>query len=196
MQNESQIKRYEPLFFLLLLGVFSISVVTGSTLYRFYSQMQEELISPPEVQAHWALGFLLMIAWTTSLWISRKLSSKQRYETSRMFLSASFAFALGVVFVQVFFLPRPIELHATEGTNSGLLYVTFMFYVYTIFVLLGVVAHGVAIAKNFKKVSYVDSFIFHVNPPNVLHSKMLMVYILSTTALWGVVLSFLYFYAA
>jgi len=189
MADEKGIKRYEPFGFLLVLGMFSMLGVMLFALYKFRRSLRAGLIAAPELGAPVYAALVLLVLAFISLALAYRFFRHQQFPAFRALLAGSFGGVLLFVVLQVAGLP--LQKAAADPVLQGRYYLAFLSGVHLLFVLTGLVATAVLLARVYRTPEYVESFIFSVNPPNILNMKLLVRYMGFVTALWVVVIIFL-----
>ena len=189
MAGDKEIKRYEPYGFLLVLAMVSMLGVMLYGLYKFRRNLRAgNLVAPvPDVQVYAGLG-LLALAFGF-LWLAGRFLRNQAFAAFRGCLAGSFAGTVFFVVLQVARLPMP-AVNAGPA-QQGYYYLGFLSGVHLLFVLIGLVANALLLARAFRAHEYVEAFIFSVNPPNLLNLKLLARYTGFVALLWGMVIFFL-----
>lgn len=194
MGDEKEIKRYEPYGFLLALGMFSMLAVMLFALYKFRRNLRAGVITAPDLGFPVYTALSLLVLAFISLALGFRFFRRQQFPAFRACLAGSFAGTLLFVVWQVAGLP--LGKVTADPVQQGQYYLAFLSGVHLLFVLTGLVANAVLLARAYRTKAYVESFIFSVNPPNILNMKLLVRYMGFVTVLWAVVIIFLGGYAA
>jgi cytochrome c oxidase subunit 3 len=196
MSRERGIKRYEPMGYLLVMSTMAMSGTMVFVLYKFARNVINKTITAPVIdESQWAgagvliLGVMLMV-------LAQHFFRKQKLDSFRAVFGISF-------FVLLFFLvlqTANILFSKAKATASpeelGRYYFSFITGLYMLFLLVGLVGHAVILGRIYRRISYVESFIFSVNPPNILNLKLLIRYMIFITVLWLSIIIFVKSYAA
>ncbi len=183
MGDEKKIKRYEPWGFLLVLGIISMSI---SFIYAFYkihihSRMDGAPVAPMDLLR--MLRTLILTLSFVSFGGARQYILKQEFPKVKPLLTLSF-------FLLLLYILLPLAYRITPDISQ------FIILLHLLYSLLALVALGGLIAQIFRKTNYVDTYIFSVNPPNVLKLKLLWYYFLFICLSWWIILILLSSYAA
>ncbi len=194
MGDEKEIKRYEPYGFLLVLGMFSMLAVMLFALYKFRRNLLAGVITAPELGPPAYTATTVLVLAFISLVLGSGFFRRQQFPAFRICLAGSFAGTLLFVLWQM----AGLSLGKVTGDpfQQGRYYLAFLSGVHLLFVLSGLVANAVLLARAYRTKAYVESFIFSVNPPNILNMKLLVRYMGFVTVLWVVVIIFLRGHAA
>lgn len=194
MGDEKGIKRYEPYGFLLVMGMLCILGVMLFALFKFRQNLRAGIISAPEPGPWIYAGLVLLILTFAFLALGFRFFRHQRFPAFRTCLAVSFGG--GVLFVVVQVMSLPMQKVTADPAQQGYYFLAFLSAVHLLFVLTGVVATGMLLARAYRRQEYVEAFIFSVNPPNILNMKLLVRYMGFVTVLWAAVIFFLRGYAA
>ena len=195
MDKEKIIKRYEPLNFMLISGLIAISFAMIFSIYKYFRHVISGSIIPPSPSwIHWA-SVLLALGGAVLLNVSRKFSTQQKFKTFRQVLGASyFLFLLFMILLAPGFPLKRVEVGITAEA-LGYYYFGYIIGYYLLFLLIGLVAQTIILSQVFQNISYIDSFIFSVNPPDILNLKLLSRYMSFVSGLWILILITLQIYA-
>ncbi len=194
MGDEKGIKRYEPYGFLLALGMFSMLVAMLFALYKFTRNLKAGILLLPELGLMVYAGLAILILALIFLALSERFFRLQRFRTFRVCLVGSFG--AGLLFVIFQTASLPMRKAGPDPAQQGHYYFVFLSAIHLLFVLAGVLANGVWLARVYRRRDYVETFIFSVNPPNILTMKLLVRYMTFVTILWAAVIIYLRGHAA
>lgn len=191
MSEENKVKRFEPFNFMLVSGMIAISFAVIYSLFKYYSNVVAGVIIPPAIfWYHWmvlgtaVVGLIFfsfaMVLFRTQLFV--------RFRTS-----FSVSFFIFLFYLLLLLTNFPVWRISPEITAEelGHYYYGYIAGYYSLFLLFGLVWQGLLLSKIFKRLSYIESFIFSVNPPNILNLKLLYRYMIFVVFLWGLILLFL-----
>lgn len=195
MGEEKPVKRFEPINFMLVSGMLAILFAIIFSLYKYYRNIRNGTIIPASISwYHWlvlgigVVGVLLLI-------FSSKFSNQQTFLKFRTTFAASFFVFL--LFFLLMLTSFPVwKVHADiTAEELGYYYYGYISGYYSLFLLMGLVGQGIILSRVFRSISYIDSFIYSVNPPNVLNMKLLLRYMIFVVSLWALILFVLKIYA-
>jgi cytochrome c oxidase subunit 3 len=183
--------RREPYGFMLWLGVIGSSLL-------FISIFILCLIKLSDNQAHFiALPDMfwlstLVILFSSILLHEANLAFKQeRFLHYRLFLGATLTLGITFMLLQASGWLEIIENGSFINHNTAIDFVYLLTGLHLLHILVGVVYLGVIFQKALKNRSYVDAFVYSVNPPNILRLKLITRYWHFVDALWLVVFLFI-----
>jgi cytochrome c oxidase subunit 3 len=189
-------KRREPLNFLLWLGIAG-SILIFTVLLGIYIVRK--------VGPNWQETSLPSIFWLSTIVIM--LSSLSLHEAKNAFKSDKFqlyrsllitTLFLGVAFtaMQAFGWYQMLEQGSGMENNPSAGFVYVLTGLHIVHIIGGLVFMAVLLFKSYKNKSYVDSFIYSVNPPNQLRLKLMTTYWHFVDALWLYLFLFLLYHQA
>jgi cytochrome c oxidase subunit 3 len=121
--------------------------------------------------------------------------SNQKFDGFKFYLA--FTYLLGLVFL-VLQISGWMELANRGFTMANHTGVSFLYILSGLHILHtfgGIVALSITVAKVFRNKSYVDSFVYSVNPPNQLNFKLIYIYWHFLDVLWLLIFLFLLYHA-
>lgn len=187
-------KRREPLNFLLWLGIAG-SVLIFTVLLGIYIVRK--------VGPNWQDTALPGIFWLSTIVIM--LSSLSLHEAKNAFQTDKFnlyrsllitTLVLGVVFVamQAFGWYQMLDRGNGMENNPSAGFVYILTGLHIAHIVGGLAFMALLLFKSYKNKSYVDSFIYSVNPPNKLKLKLMTTYWHFVDALWLYLFLFLLYH--
>lgn len=193
MNAEKGIKRYEPRIFLLVLGLVVISMAFYYSLNKFLVVLESGKVSPPNIPVTSWVGLGVLVLSQVLLLVSYFYFSKSSFYKFKWTFGISLIFGLVFFGIQMFNLP--FKPKAVTAQNLGFYYFSYFSAFHLLLVLVGLVVHGVMMAKVSQRYNYVDSFIYTVNPPNKLNLRLFLGYWGYVTLVWCFVLLLINSYA-
>jgi len=184
-------KRREPFGFMLWLGVIGSSLLFISIFVTYLVRIQGNnghFIALPDM--FWLST--LVILFSSILLHEANLAFKQeRFLHYRLFLGATLTLGITFMLLQASGWLEMIEngFFINQSTSIGFVYL--LTGLHLVHILVGVIYLGVIFQKALKNRTYVDSFVYSVNPPNILKLKLITRYWHFVDALWLVVFLFM-----
>ncbi len=184
-------KHREPLGFMLWLGVIGSSLIFAAIFITYLISVQGHeghFIALPDM--FWLST--LVILFSSILLHEANLAFKQeRFLHYRLFLGATLTLGVTFMLLQASGWLEMIDngFFAYQNTSIGLVYL--LTGLHLMHILVGVVYLTLIFQKALKNRSYVDSFVYSVNPPNILRLKLITRYWHFVDALWLVVFLFM-----
>jgi cytochrome c oxidase subunit III len=184
-------KRREPLGFMLWLGVIGSSLLFISIFITYLVSTRGKngnFIALPDM--FWLST--LVILFSSILLHEANLAFKQeRFLHYRLFLGATLTLGVTFMLLQASGWLEMIEngFFINQSTSIGFIYL--LTGLHLLHILGGVVYLTFIFQKALKNRSYVDSFVYSVNPPNILKLKLITRYWHFVDALWLVVFLFM-----
>lgn len=184
-------KRREPLGFMLWLGVIGSSLIFISIFITYLVRIQGNsghFIALPDM--FWLST--LVILFSSILLHEANLAFKQeRFLHYRLFLGATLTLGITFMLLQASGWLEMIENGFFIGQSNSIAFVYLLTGLHLLHILVGVVYLAIIFQKALKNRTYVDSFVYSVNPPNVLRLKLITRYWHFVDALWLVVFLFM-----
>lgn len=177
-------RRREPLQFMLWLGMGGSLVLflTLSVLHLLPSTDTDwQKISVPGV--FWISTFLILVSSIT-LYESSSAFYAERFKAYQLFLGATLALAIGFIVLQVWgwvvlFNDTDYPFH-----SSATDFIFLVSGLHVLHALGGIVCLATSFIAAMKNSSYIDAFIYSVNPPNQLKLKLITRYWHFVDLLW------------
>lgn len=191
LQENSFTSRREPFGFMLWLGVIGSSLLFASIFVTFLLRGEgnsDRFIALPDM--FW-LSTLVILFSSILLHEANMAFRQERFLHYRLFLGATLTLGVAFMLLQISGWLEMIdnEVFVNQNTSIGLVYI--LTGLHLLHILAGVVYLTVLFLKAWKNRSYVDSFVYSVNPPNVLRLKLVTRYWHFVDALWLVVFLFM-----
>ncbi|TAE16499.1 MAG: heme-copper oxidase subunit III [Bacteroidetes bacterium] len=188
-------KRREPMGFMLGLGLLSIGLTFFCLLLAMLSLSSGKGIS-------WTTGKMPTVFWFSTLLIvgssftleqAGKFAKNDQFSYYRLALWATLALTVGFILAQMWgwSLLQSQKIYLRGGFLGAFLYVLSGLHI--LHVLGGVFFLVWRIVIAHQKSSYLESYIFHVNPPNQLKWRFLARYWHFIGGIWVVFFLFLLF---
>jgi cytochrome c oxidase subunit 3 len=184
-------KRREPLGFMLWLAVAGSSLLFTSIFITFLVRMHREtghLIALPDM--FW-LSTLVILFSSITLHEANLAFVNERFLHYRVFLGATLVLGFMFILLQGGGWMEMINTGIFSGINTSEGFIYLLTGLHLLHILLGVGYLTFLFRKAVRNRTYVDSFVYSVNPPNRLRIKLFTRYWHFTGALWLVVFVFL-----
>jgi cytochrome c oxidase subunit 3 len=183
--------RREPIGFMLWLGVIGSSLVFVSIFITCLLRMQgtnSHFIALPDM--FW-LSTLVILFSSILLHEANLAFSQERFLHYRLFLGATLSLGITFMLLQGIGWLEMIDngFFINRNTSTGFVYL--LTGLHLVHILGGVIYLFMMFQKALKNSSYVDSFVYSVNPPNRLRLKLITRYWHFVDALWLVVFLFM-----
>ncbi len=188
-------KRREPLTYMLYLAIFGSSLLFVFIFFVFLKKEylnQDVPVLMPKI--FWLSTFVILLS-SSALHLSSKYLNLQNFTAYRYALTITFVTGLLFFVFQFWGWKILSERNITMANNTGGAFIYIFSALHLVHALGGLVALSYTLAKSFKNRTYVDSFVFSVNPPNVLRLKMVSIYWHFLTVLWILIFLFMVYHA-
>ncbi|MCE6990576.1 heme-copper oxidase subunit III [Dyadobacter sp. CY323] len=188
-------KRREPLGFMLWLGVAGSALLFTSIFIIFLLLLHRDsgnLIVLPDM--FW-LSTLVILFSSITLHEANLAFNTERFLHYRVFLGATLLLGFVFILLQIGGWMEMVNTGVFIGVSNSEGFIYLLTGLHLLHILAGVLYLSYLFRKAVKNRSYVDSFVYSVNPPNRLRIKLLTRFWHFTGALWlavFIVLIFLY----
>jgi cytochrome c oxidase subunit 3 len=184
-------KRREPLGFMLWLGVAGSSLLFTTIFIIFLLRMHREtghLVALPDM--FW-LSTLVILFSSITLHEANLAFVHERFLHYRVFLGATLFLGCIFILLQAGGWIEMVNTGVFIGASTSQGFIYLLTGLHLAHIVAGVFYLSYLFRKAIRNRSYVDSFVYSVNPPNRLRIKLLTRYWHFTGALWLVVFIFL-----
>jgi cytochrome c oxidase subunit 3 len=185
-------KRREPFGFMLWLGVIGSSLLFGVIFIEYFLRMHGgdwHFVAMPDM--FW-LSTLVILFSSITLHEANLAFVQERFLHYRIFLAATLMLGITFMLLQGGGWLEMIEngsFGTQNNTSFGIIYL--LTGLHLMHILIGVMYLGIMFRKALKNRTYVDSFVYSVNPPNRLKLKLITRYWHFVDILWVAVFLFL-----
>ncbi|MBA4852961.1 cytochrome c oxidase subunit 3 [Emticicia sp. BO119] len=189
-------KRREPLSFMLYLGIMGSSLLFFFIILVFVAKEinnQQITIKIPGV--FWASTCIIITSSSTLQW-ANKAFREERFRSYRLNISLTLICGILFMVLQALGWRQMILGGITMSNNTGGMFIYILSGLHLIHALVGIVALGVANRDAFKRMEYVESYVYSVNPPNQLKLRLISIYWHFIDALWLLLFLFLLYHAS
>jgi len=188
-------KRREPFRFMLWLGILG-SLLVFTILLGVYAARKSAGIywtDVPLPNFFWVSTFAIMVSSGT-LHLANRALRTERFTQFRLYISTTLM--LGVLFIILQFLGWKQLIDAGISTvknpSAGFIYVLSGLHI--LHIVGGILVLCWAMYQALKNSSYIDSFVFSVNPPNQLKIRLITIYWHFVDLLWLYLFAFLLYH--
>ncbi len=189
-------KRREPLQFMLYLSIFGSGLLFFFVLFVFVKRkFDNEGLFVPIPNAFWVSTSAIILSSGT-LAAAKHFFKNENFADYR--LTVAVTFGLGVLFLgsQAWGWQEMLGQNIRLDNNTGGSFVYVLSGLHLAHTFGGILALLVVVYDAFRNKSYVDSFVYSVNPPNQLRLKLTSIYWHFVDILWLILFVFLLFNAA
>lgn len=186
-------KRREPYQFMLLLGIFgSVLFFLLLTLVYLSRKSSSDWMNFRLPGVFW-LSTLLILLSSFSLHQAHLAFRREQFFLYRIQLGMTLT--LGFTFIPMQFLgwSQLIETGITLGRSTAGAFVYLLSGLHMMHILGGLIFLTVLFTESLRRTSYVDSFVYSVNPPNQLKLKLATMYWHFVDILWIGIFLFLWY---
>jgi cytochrome c oxidase subunit III len=177
-------KRREPFNFMLWLGiagsVLAFLVLLGAYLLR---KTRPNWSDVPLPDLFWISTAAITLSSFTLHAANRALRT-ELFPHYRVLISTTLGLGILFVVLQLLGWKELIDAGISTTNNSSVGFIYLISGLHILHILGGIAVLGWAFYQSLKNFSYVDSFVFSVNPPNQLKLKLITVYWHFVDVLW------------
>ncbi len=195
MNDNKLFKRREPFAFMLYLAIF------GSTLLFFAIFMiflKKEMVNQdiPLVlpKVFWASS-VAILGSSFSIYLAKKNLNNQTFQGFKLNLGITYLLGLLFLILQITGWMELANRGFTMASHTGVSFLYILSGLHILHTFGGIVGLSLTVAKVFRNKSYVDSFVYSVNPPNQLNFKLIYIYWHFLDLLWLFIFLFLLYHA-
>jgi cytochrome c oxidase subunit 3 len=189
-------KRREPLAFMLYLGIIGSSLLFFFIVLVFITkEVSNQQISLKIPGVFWASTAIILTSSSTLHW-ANKAFKEDRFRSYRLNISLTFICGIGFMVLQAIGWQQMIQRGITMSNNTGGMFIYILSGLHVVHALGGIIALGVANRDAFKRMEYIESYVYSVNPPNQLKLRLISIYWHFIDALWLVLFLFLVYHAS
>ena len=195
LQDNPFTKRREPIGFMLWLGIIGSSLLFTTIFLVYLTRMHKadsHFVALPDM--FW-LSTLVILFSSITLHEANLAFENERFLHYRVFLGATLLLGCIFVLLQVGGWIEMVNTGVFIGVSNSEGFIYLLTGLHLLHIIAGVLYLSYLFRKAVKNRSYVDSFVYSVNPPNRLRIKLLTRFWHFTGALWlavFIVLIFLY----
>lgn len=189
-------KRREPLAFMLYLGIIGSSLLFFFIILVFITkEVSNQQINFKIPGVFWASTAIILTSSSTLHW-ANKAFKEERFRSYRLNISLTLICGIGFMILQAIGWQQMIQGGITMSNNTGGMFIYILSGLHLVHALGGIIALGVANRDAFKRMEYVESYVYSVNPPNQLKLRLISIYWHFIDALWLVLFLFLVYHAS
>ncbi len=188
-------KRREPFKFMLILGIVSSSLLFAFILMVFIKKElanQDIPVQMPKI--FWLSTFSILISSFT-IFGAEKAIAKENFKQYRNLVSITWVLSLIFIVCQLMGWQIMYGKSVTPANNTGGAFIYILSGLHILHTLGGVVALSYLLRDAFRNLSYVDSFVYSVNPPNQLRISLIGYYWHFVDVVWLVIFMFFLWHA-
>lgn len=189
-------KRREPLEFMLWLGIFGSVIFFAFILFVFVQKEWNAVEIPIRVPVEFWLSSGVILVSSFCLFRAKQLLQQQEFANFRWYIAVSYLLGLAFMTFQLMGWTRLFAGGITLSNSTGGAFTYILSGLHILHTLGGVIALTFLLRDAFRRTSYIDSFVFSVNPPNILRLRLVSIYWHFLDVLWLVIFLFLLYHAA
>jgi cytochrome c oxidase subunit 3 len=186
-------RRREPLAFMLKLGVLASALVFAFILMAYLvRQSGKDWVDVSLPRVFWA-STAVMVVSSFTFHAARRALRHERFLHYRLLLSTTFGLGLTFISLQLLGWRDMMVEGVVLSRNAAGAFIYLLSGLHIAHVLGGLVVMGVLLVEALRRRSYVDAFVYSVNPPKQLQVRLAALYWHFVDVLWlGLFLFLLY----
>ncbi|MGL4630751.1 MAG: cytochrome c oxidase subunit 3 [Leadbetterella sp.] len=196
MEERGLFRRREPFAFMLYLGMGGSCIlflaIFAIFLRKEYVNQNIPIQLPPQI---W-LSTVLIVLGSLFLYTTKIAARSNKHYQVKYWMLATLGICLSFIISQYWVWNELFFQNKRLSNDTSAAFIYLLTGLHLFHVMGGFVALFISTVKAFRMGSYVESFIFSVNPPNQLNLKLISIYWHFLDLLWWLILLFLWYHAA
>jgi cytochrome c oxidase subunit 3 len=188
-------KRREPFTFMLYLGIFGSGILFMAIFLIFLKKEYINQNIPMAIPGIFWLSTLVIVFSSLSFYLSKKYLENQNFQKSKAYLAITFFLGLLFMVFQMVGWYNLAKEGKTISTHTGASFLIILSGLHILHTVGGIVALSRVVSKVFGNKTYIDSFVYSVNPPNQLSIRLVYIYWHFIDFLWLIIFLFLLYHA-
>lgn len=189
-------KRREPFQFMLWLGIFGSALLFFFVLFIFVKrEFDNQDLRVPIPQAFWVSTVTIMLSSGTIAW-AKNAFTNEKFNDYRLAILITFALGMSFFVSQAWGWREMFNQNIRLDNDTGGSFVYILSGLHLAHTFGGILALIIVLTDAFRNKSYVDSYVYSVNPPNQLRLKLTGIYWHFVDILWLILFVFLLYHAA
>ena len=189
-------KRREPFAFMLYLSMIGSGLIFFFIIVVFITkEFSNQSIKLNIPKVFWASTWVILCSSSTLHWANKSFR-EERFRSYRLNISLTLIAGIAFIILQGLGWRQMIMEGVTMSNNTGGMFVYILSGLHMFHTMGGIIALGVANRDAFKRMEYVDSYVYSVNPPNQLKLKLISIYWHFIDVLWIALFLFLLYHAS
>lgn len=189
-------KRREPLSFMLHLGIFGSVLLFAFIILVFVQKELGENEIPIKIPLSFWISSIAILASSVTLVKAKAYLETEKFQEFRWMIGASYFLGLLFLTLQLMGWTQLLSSGITMANSTGGAFTYVLSGLHIFHTLGGVIALTFLVREAFRKTSYIDSYVFSVNPPNQLRIRLISIYWHFLDILWILIFLFLLYHAS
>lgn len=196
MSENALTKRREPFQFMLYLSMFGSGLLFFFVLFVFVKREFDNQDLPVVVpMSFWLSTVAILLSSGTIAW-AKRVFADEKFNDYRWAIATTFFLGLFFLVAQTWGWRELFNQNIRLDNDTAGSFVYILSGLHLAHTLGGVLALMVVVNDAFRNKSYVDSYVYSVNPPNQLRLKLTVMYWHFVDVLWLILFVFLLYHAA
>lgn len=190
-QHNILTKRREPFRFMLWLGIFGSAMLFLLLAVIYLSRKSaSDWVSFQLPQIFW-LSTLVIILSSLTLHLANRAFKSEHFFTYRLQIAFTLTLGIGFIIMQLIGWSELIKAGVKLSTSPAGAFVYLLSGLHILHIFGGLVFLVILFIAALRRISYVDSFVYSVNPPNQLRIRLVTTYWHFVDVLWLLLFIFL-----
>jgi cytochrome c oxidase subunit III len=193
-QHNILTKRREPFRFMLWLGIFGSAMIFLLLVVIYISRKSASdwVIFPlPPI---FRLSTLVILLSSLTLHLANRAFKRELFFIYRLQMALTLTLGFAFVLMQLVGWAELIKVGVKLNNNPAGAFVFLLSGLHMLHIAGGLVFLAIIFAEAIRRISYVDSFVYSVNPPNQLRIRLVTTYWHFVDVLWVLLFVFLLFH--
>lgn len=187
------LKRHEPFQFMLWLGVAGSMLLFTALIAIYVVKQAGQIVKSAPLPTEFLISTAMILLSSLTLHLANIAFRVERFERYRYLMATTILLGVGFILLQFMGWKQLIEQGAAINSNNANAFIYILSGLHILHILGGIIAVSYAFVQSLKNLSYIDSFVYSVNPPNQLKIKLITRYWHFVDVLWIFLLGFLWF---
>ncbi|SOE22604.1 cytochrome c oxidase subunit 3 [Spirosomataceae bacterium TFI 002] len=193
--SNSLTRRREPLSFMLYLGILGSVILFAFIIFVFVRKELGQNEIPIKIPLSFWFSSIAILLSSFTLMKAKEYLSIEKFPEFRWMIAASYFLGLLFLLLQLLGWSTLLASGITLANSTGGSFTYILSGLHIFHTLGGVIALTFLVHEALRKTSYVDSYVFSVNPPNQLKIKLISIYWHFLDILWLLIFLFLLYHA-
>ena len=189
-------KRREPFAFMLYLAMVGSALLFLFLIFVFVAKETRNQDIPIKIPGVFWWSSWVILASSATLHGANKAFREERFRSYRLNIGLTLVAGILFIILQGFGWRQMIVSGITMSNNTSGMFIYILSGLHIFHTLGGLIALASANKDAFKRMEYVDSYVYSVNPPNQLKIKLISLYWHFIDVLWIALFIFLLYHAA
>jgi cytochrome c oxidase subunit 3 len=189
-------KRREPFAFMLYLAIIGSGLLFLFLIIVFLTKEVRNQDIPVEIPGLFWVSTLVILLSSFTLQGAGRAFKEERFRSYRLNISLTLFAGILFIILQSLGWRKMLLSGITMSNNTGGMFIYILSGLHILHIFGGLIALISANRDAFKRMAYVDAYVYSVNPPNQLKIKLISIYWHFVDILWIILFLFLLYHAS